>query len=260
MAQQLVSELPNQRVHAMLALTKMLHFVKIRTTCSGSDERLLLQQTSNPLKRKVELPHPLPADFTDKFIASFSDPITPTTNLMDKQNTGWLVWGDTVDFYAVPPEEGSVFFWDHTSKDALEQLREIILQPGYWDTFIGHLAMEKGVDVSTPRASSPQQWFRQTLTRCEQYLAADVCMLVKSIFQVFEDEPCKFVLPALDDLVADRDNRHKQRAAGELIGGMVRGSKHWSLSKQRALWEWLTPKLPTIFEGMTPETQTSWEM
>lgn len=149
MAQQLVSELPNQRTHAMLALTKMLHFVKIRTTCSGSDECLLLQKTSNPLRRKVELPHPLPSDFTEKFIASFSEPVTATTNLMDKQNTGWLVWGDTVDFYAVPPEEGSVFDWDVTSRDALAQLREIVLQPGYWDTFISHLAMEKSVDVSS---------------------------------------------------------------------------------------------------------------
>ncbi|GAA5990546.1 hypothetical protein JCM10908_003124 [Rhodotorula pacifica] len=238
MAQQLVSELPNQRTHAMLALTKMLHFVKIRTTCSGSDECLLLQKTSNPLRRQVELPHPLPADFTEKFIASFSEPVTASTNLMDKQNTGWLVWGDTVDFYATPPEEGSVFDWDASSRGALAQLREIIIQPGYWETFIGHLAMEKSVD----------------------YLAADVCMLVKSIFQVFEDEPCQFVLPAIDALIADKDNRHKQRAAGELVGGMIRGSKHWSLKKQRALWEWLTPKLPGIFEGMTPETQTAWEM
>jgi hypothetical protein len=29
MAQQLVSELPNQRTHAMLAVTKMLHFIKL---------------------------------------------------------------------------------------------------------------------------------------------------------------------------------------------------------------------------------------
>lgn len=85
-------------------------------------------------------------------------------------------------------------------------------------------------------------------------------MLVKSIFQVFEDAPCEFVLPAVEGLLADKDNRHKQRAAGELLGGMVRGSKHWSLKKQRALWDWLSPKLPGIFQGITPETQTAWEM
>jgi len=114
-------------------------------------------------------------------------------------------------------------------------------------------------------------------------------MVVKSIFQVFEDAACEFVLPAVDSLLADKSDRHKQRAAGELIGGapsilslrlldrkaddlllsvplapratgMVRGSKHWSLKKQGALWAWLTPKLPSIFAGVTPETQTVWEM
>ncbi|GAA6008845.1 hypothetical protein JCM10207_001745 [Rhodosporidiobolus poonsookiae] len=238
MARQLVSELPNQRTHAMLALTKLLHFVKLRTTCKQSDECLLLQKPTNPLRRKVELPRPLPADFTDKFIASFSEPLTKDTNLMDKSGTGWLVWGDSVEYYAVPPEEGSVFDWDPSSADTLQQIRGIVMQQAWWDTFIQHLSMEKSID----------------------YLAADVCMLVKSVFQVFEDAPAEFVLPAIDTLIADKTDRHKQRAAGELIGGMVRGSKHWPMQKQRKLWEWLAPKLPGIFDSVSPETQTSWEM
>lgn len=41
---------------------------------------------------------------------------------------------------------------------------------------------------------------------------------------------------------------------------MVRGSKHWPLQKQKRIWDWLTPKLPGIFEGITPETQIAWEM
>lgn len=158
MSQQLISELPNQRTHAQLALTKVLHFIKIRTTCSGSDECLLLQKTSNPLRRKVDLPQPLPADFTDRFIESFSEPITSETNLTDKQSQGWLVWGDSVDYYAVPPEEGSVFDWDYSSKDALDQLREIVLQQPWWDTFIGHLKMEKSIDVGFASPDLPESF------------------------------------------------------------------------------------------------------
>jgi len=41
---------------------------------------------------------------------------------------------------------------------------------------------------------------------------------------------------------------------------MVRGSKHWPLKKQNIVWDWLTPRLPAIFEGITPETQVAWEM
>jgi hypothetical protein len=44
-------------------------------------------------------------------------------------------------------------------------------------------------------------------------------MLIKSIFQVFEDAPFEWVLPAVEGLIADKTDRHKQRAAGELIGG-----------------------------------------
>ncbi|GAA5836406.1 hypothetical protein JCM11251_007072, partial [Rhodosporidiobolus azoricus] len=238
MARQLISELPNQRTHSMLALTKTLHFVKLRTTCDRSDKCLLLQQPTNPLRRKVELPRPLPADFTDKFIASFNEPLTKDTQLCDKQGTGWLVWGDNVEFYSVPSEDESIFNWDATSGEAIDQLREIVQQQNWWDAFIQHLSMEKTID----------------------YLAADVCMLVKSIFQVFEDAPFEFVLPTLDSLIADKTDRHKQRAAGELVGGMVRGSKHWPLKKQKILWDWLTPKLDGIFRGITPETQTAWEM
>ncbi|GAA5895195.1 proteasome activator BLM10 [Sporobolomyces salmoneus] len=238
MARQLISELPNQRTHAMLAAAKILHFIKLRTMSGGSSEKLLLQQTSNPLRRKVDLPHPLPEDFTENFISSFSEPLTPQTRLMDKQNTGWLVWGDSLEYYVLPEGNEAPFEWDVSSKEAIETLREIIVQASWWETFIKHLAMEKTVD----------------------YLAADVITIVKSIFQVFEDAPCEFVLPALADLVADKEDRHKQRAAGELIGGMVRGSKHWPMSKQKVVWDWLTPRLPAIFEGITPETQIAWEM
>lgn len=61
------------------SLTKVLHFVKLRTACGGLGEKLLLQQTTNPLRKKITLEHPLPADFTDKFIASFSEPLNKET-------------------------------------------------------------------------------------------------------------------------------------------------------------------------------------
>lgn len=73
-------------------LTKTLHFVKLRTACGGSGEKLLLQQTSNPLRRKLVLEHPLPADFTDKFIESFSKPIDSDTCV------AWLILLVSADF------------------------------------------------------------------------------------------------------------------------------------------------------------------
>lgn len=48
-----------------------------------------------------------------------------------------------------------------------------------------------------------------------------VARRVKSLFQIFEDGPLDFVLPILEGFIADKANRHKQRAAGELVGGAL---------------------------------------
>lgn len=199
---------------------KILHFIKLRTMSGGSSEKLLLQQTSNPLRRKVDLPHPLPSDFTENFISSFSEPLTGETRLIDKQNTGWLVWGDSLEYYVLPSDNEPPLAWDASSAEAIETLREIIVQASWWETFIKHLAMEKTVDVSSRILPTILREHDADPMFCPlQYLAADAITIVKSIFQVFEDAPCEFVLPALAELIADKEDRHKQRAAGELLGG-----------------------------------------
>lgn len=77
--------------------------------------------------------------------------------LMDKQSTGWLVWGDSVEFYEVPPQSAEPIEWDVSSKDALDQLRSIILTASWWETFVKHLSQEKTID----------------------YLASDVITIIK---------------------------------------------------------------------------------
>lgn len=65
---------------------------------------------------------------------------------MDKQNTGWLVWGDTVEFYAVPPETASAITWDTSSTEAIEQIRALIIQASWWEAFVKNLSQEKTID------------------------------------------------------------------------------------------------------------------
>lgn len=57
----------------------MLHFVKLRTMTDGSAEKLLLQQTTNPLRKTIKLDQPLPSDFTERFISAFKEPLTKDT-------------------------------------------------------------------------------------------------------------------------------------------------------------------------------------
>ncbi|KAH8929547.1 hypothetical protein BT69DRAFT_1292546 [Atractiella rhizophila] len=247
MVNQMVSDIPTIRAHSLAAVTKMLHFLKLRslpdgdTDASGSSELLLLQKTRNPLKRRVHLDVPVPDDFTDKFIRSLKEPITSgskeETHLMDKTVIGWLVWGSEVEFYAAPPDGAPLPTWDSTSQAATEELRKVIHSQKWWDDFSAILAQEHTRD----------------------YLGNDNATVIKSIFQIFQDAPLEFLFPVLEKFIEEED-RHKQRAAGELLGGLLRGSKHWPKERLQRIWNWLTPRLSKIYDKVTPDTQNSWEM
>jgi proteasome activator subunit 4 len=66
------------------------------------------------------------------------------------------------------------------------------------------------------------------------------------------------VKPIVTDLVADID-QNKQRAAAEIIAGIIGGSKHWSGAAQRRLWEWLQPILElSLGSNVKTDTLTVW--
>jgi hypothetical protein len=88
-ASEVVSELPNMRAQAAPALSKALHFLKMRSMPGSTDEtvqfiqvlsqevakkgvsQLLLNQTRNPLKVKVSLPRPIDkSKYTNGFLNS----------------------------------------------------------------------------------------------------------------------------------------------------------------------------------------------
>lgn len=72
--------------------------------------------------------------------------LVPNRLLMDKQSTGWLVWGDSVEFYAVPPPGDSAITWDESSREAIETIRDLVIQASWWETFMKHLSQEKTID------------------------------------------------------------------------------------------------------------------
>jgi proteasome activator subunit 4 len=79
---------------------------------------------------------------------------------------------------------------------------------------------------------------------------------------VLELECLPLVKPTIEDLLGLLD-QNKQRAAAELIAGIIggrfssgyftldllsesSGSKHWCLASQEQLWDWLTPLFPKM--------------
>jgi len=252
MSNEMISELPALRVHAILALTKVLHYIKLRSLCHGDANRILLQKTNNPLKQMVKLQQPLDTKYTTQFIASLKEPMQAgTTHLVDKQYTGWLVWGEEMEAYLAPGQTGNQLNWEAESDPGLQAIREIVLQRTWWQKVADHLSREQSRD----------------------YLAAENTALVKSIFQIvcsifcnnwgcadgiiqFRSDACEPSFAVIDLLLQSEKDRHKIRAACELIAGMVRGSKHWSMDQQSVLWTWLSERMPALLEhSLVPDTQ-----
>ncbi|KAJ3305761.1 hypothetical protein HDU76_004956 [Blyttiomyces sp. JEL0837] len=66
------------------------------------------------------------------------------------------------------------------------------------------------------------------------------------------------IRPAVQSLAADVADKSKQRSAAELLAGLIRGSKHWPLSKLETLWSWVLPVLASAFVNATPESIGYW--
>ncbi|EST07615.1 Protein of unknown function DUF3437 [Kalmanozyma brasiliensis GHG001] len=235
LAEQMISENPKMRHCAQAAVTKILYYVKLRTL-APTDEDLLLGQGKNPLKHSEKLPTPVSNEWTQEYIASFAEPLTPSSKLRDKPSQGWLVWGEDEDFYDPPPADGVVFDWDANSASCIAAVRSTLMQEAWWQSFSRHLSQEKDRD----------------------YPGSDSVTLLKSIFQIFGVELLPFIQTTVEQYIAEKD-RHRHRAASELVCGVYRGSKHWNMKDQATLWAWLETLLPKIFEGCTPDSQPAWQ-
>ena len=73
-----------------------------------------------------------------------------------------------------------------------------------------------------------------------------------------EDAPLASVQPVVEELLADPD-QNKQRAAAELLAGIIGGSKHWPQNAQQNLWIWFAPLIPkALGPNVKPDTLTIW--
>jgi proteasome activator subunit 4 len=78
------------------------------------------------------------------------------------------------------------------------------------------------------------------------------------VVQLLEDEPLEVVKPLVQKLIADKD-QNKQRAAAEILAGVLNGAKHWPVHKQDALWEWFNPHIKTILrKNIKSDTLSIW--
>lgn len=218
-----VSDSPEMRTYAQAALVRVLYLVKLQALSSGTDT--LFERTHPPNK------HTEPPGAPAERAAAYRLPLDAQAHLHDKGPEGWLVWPRTDTYYTVPTTEWAV------RDAALAAVRADVLTPAWWDALVRHLSLEMERD----------------------YLAADTTTLLKSLSQMLGAALLPLVEPRIEQLLAQRD-RHQHRAAAEMVGGLVRGSKHWPLAAQTSLQAWLLRVLPRAMLECTLDSQAAWQM
>ncbi|KAI0823074.1 ARM repeat-containing protein [Trametes gibbosa] len=225
------------RVTAQKAVVKVCAHVKIRTFSKSSDQ-LWLDEWENPLK--VDIPVADPSIFLQQH-GQPGYPVGQEGDLrVDKVETGFLVWTQTVKGYRAVPEGPSPFSWEEASIPVLRAMSEVMGQGNFFTVLALLWGQESMKNSTTPE------------------LRAENVTFMKSIAKMFETQELQAVLDTIDPLLADGD-RYKQRSGAELLAGLSRGAKHWPRQHADYLWSWIASRLDRIYAQMKPDTVSFWE-
>ncbi|KAG1755021.1 uncharacterized protein EDB91DRAFT_1096855 [Suillus paluster] len=232
---------PTMRYYAQRGIMKALRYIKLRSYCRDP-AALALFSPINPLRCNI----PIKGSYspTAEILANFRSqvPIRSSETLdlnsiyCDTLLQGWLAWSGTLTTHKPPHGLKSTFEWESSSAEAVSCLREVTVNADFWQNLSGHFAEENH----------------------ETVVVQDHISCVKSIFQVLGDKPWDLLKPELEILLADQE-KNKQRAAAELLAGVLNGSKHWPQEAQDRIWQWFTPYIKkTLGQSMTTETVPIW--
>ncbi|KAL5535214.1 BLM3_1 [Sanghuangporus sanghuang] len=231
---------PSLRYYGQRAVMKSLRYVKLRTFVK-SPEDIALDRNHNPLRVRFEL-ESLDSEFNARYLSEFKQDLelekaVIEPHLQDKTSVGWLTWPATVDFFlAAPPGQSAFKPWESASQEMISAVRKEVANKDFWKSLSKYYAEENHANVATQ----------------------DNISCVKSIFQVLEEEPFEYFKPIVEELLEDT-KQDKQRAAAELIAGIVGGSKHWPADAQKRLWTWLTPLLTKVLKSsVKTDTMLVW--
>jgi len=236
-AKTMTHENPKMRRYALLTLSKNLYYLKLRTL-SKSEADLAQQKISNPFKRSEAIPDPLPADWVNQQLKAFAEgELTPETHLFDKTGTGWLVLPSHQTYYVVPSEEKDAIRWEEASQPSMSAIQKVIFDKEWWSKVISQASQEKD----------------------RNYLSSEAMLFIKGAFQIYGIALLPFLQEEVEKNIEERD-RHKHRAAAEIICAMLRGSKHWVLADQKQVWSWFLAQWPAIVKACSPDSLAVWLM
>ncbi|KAF9586315.1 hypothetical protein BGW38_007062 [Lunasporangiospora selenospora] len=245
MTKSILSEMPMVRRIALTSLVVVMMDIKTRTNAQGDIYSLIVRKATNPLRRMVTLPEVIPENFTMDYLKSSVTEInydSPESSLLDDSlSTGWLVWPKSFKAYLPRTNDFVMPEVDSESRPAFDHLEQFFSQSLFWEKLSDYLAQEP--------------------VRGERHdaFSSEHARFFKSIFGLWEDKFLDQVEPVVVSLCNRVDDKNAQRTVTEIIGGMIRGSKHWKKESLDKMWLWLTPLLKKTFQLCTPDSLVYWE-
>lgn len=112
----------------------MLFHIALRSLCEGDDRRLVLQEPIDKYTTEIELNDTSPA-FTQQYLAAFRQPVSEkqeSTMLQDRLDSGWLVWGKTMEVSRLSGWDEQAWTIDPGCLPAMDMLKDMMNEGDWW--------------------------------------------------------------------------------------------------------------------------------
>jgi proteasome activator subunit 4 len=142
--------------------------------------------------------------------------------LHEKIATGWLAWRNAPSYLAPPPLDSPLLPWADDCQEAVQAIRDVVTKAEYWQKLTKHYSSENHAEVIVQDNAS----MVKSICTCTRLRSQRKLIAIQ--VQLLEDEPWEALRPSLDTLLSNNE-KNKQRAAAEVIGGIISGSFSYSI-------------------------------
>ncbi|KAJ1926060.1 Proteasome activator BLM10, partial [Linderina macrospora] len=204
LANNLTSDLVLFRESAMISLSSYISKLKHKCKEHCDDLSIVSRRQMLDLENNSSFGFAEYATLTKRAIDG--DEAALNAPYIDNPSTGWYAWPKTAKAYVSPPITTTRAFdkIDPESLPAYQAIRNVIFAEGKWDSIA--------------------QWFSQeSMQPDEDYFGVSKANLYMQLFSLFEEEVFEQAWPAIEKLALDTEKQSSQRAASEMVSGLLRG-------------------------------------
>ncbi|KAJ2003803.1 Proteasome activator BLM10 [Coemansia thaxteri] len=245
LADNLTSDLLLFREGAAAKLAQLLGNIKHRSKLACSDISLNAMRSHVDLSStNAQLFYERPyAELCERALAGGDKSDAALAPYLDNPATGWFAWPLTAKVYATPLSGGAMAYdkIEPASQLAYKAVRDTLFANGKWDRITKLFSLE------TNRAPEEEAFHLSHTT------------LFTQVFSLFDFPLLELAWPSLERLALDNERISSQRAAAELVVGVLRGSKHWSQESLEKMWKLFIPLMSTVFAKLRPDTLRFWQ-